>query len=138
MYSPWWRPCRGSQGRACSAGMPTRAVGIWPKRGWWNAEAAYVWERAMGLRLRGHEVSILGLPGSPLLEKAAHEGFTVLAEAGLNSMNPLSWAGAYRRLRRRIRLDSFDVVDAHDGHCYVVDPADGGPGVVVGFELGEV
>ena len=56
---------------------------------WWNAEAGYAWEKGVGLRMAGHDVSFFGLPGSPALVKAASEGFPVFAEKGLNARNPL-------------------------------------------------
>jgi glycosyltransferase involved in cell wall biosynthesis len=87
---------------------------------WWNAEAAYAWEKAMGLRLRGHQVSLLGLTGSPLLERASREGFPVLPEDGLNSLNPFRWAGALRRIRGYLRREGFDVVDAHRSEGFVI------------------
>jgi len=87
---------------------------------WWNAEAAYTWEKAMGLRLQGHQVSLLGLTGSPLLERASREGFAVYPEDGLNALNPFSWMGAIRRIRGHVREEGFDVVDAHRSEGFVL------------------
>jgi glycosyltransferase involved in cell wall biosynthesis len=87
---------------------------------WWNAEAAYAWEKAMGLRLGGHQVSILGLTGSPLLERASREGFAVYGEDGLNALNPLSWVGTIRRIRGYLRREGFDVIDAHRSEGFVL------------------
>jgi glycosyltransferase involved in cell wall biosynthesis len=80
---------------------------------WWNAEAAYAWEKAEGLHLLGHEVTFLGLPGSPLLEKADGEGFDVYATGRLNSTNPFTWPKTVKILREFVGRESFDVVDAH-------------------------
>ncbi len=87
---------------------------------WWNAEAAYAWEKAMGLRLLGYQVSLMGLPGSPLLERASREGFVVHPEGGLNALNPFSWVGTIRRIRGHLRREGFDVVDAHRSEGFVL------------------
>lgn len=80
---------------------------------WWNAEAAYAWEKAVGLRLRGHDVSFLGLPGSPFLKRAAGEGFRVFPMRGLNSLNLIGWASTIRKLRSLIIGEAIHIVDAH-------------------------
>jgi len=80
---------------------------------WWNAEAAYAWEKGVGLRLRGHKVFFLGLPGSPLIERASKESFEVVASDDLNSLNPLRWPAGVARLREAVRRRGIDVVDVH-------------------------
>lgn len=80
---------------------------------WWNAEAAYAWEKGVGLRQGGHDVTFLGLPGSPILNRAEEEGIPAVAAPGLNSLNPVEWVGAVRFLRALIRRLGIDVVDVH-------------------------
>lgn len=87
---------------------------------WWNAEAGYAWEKAMGLRVAGHQVSFLGLPGSPLVKRAVSEGFRVFEERGLNARNPLEWPGAVRRMRALCREEGFHVMDAHRSEGFVM------------------
>lgn len=87
---------------------------------WWNAEAGYAWEKAMGLRVAGHEVVLLGLPGSPLVKKALSEGFRVVEEGGLNARNPLEWPGAVRRVRSLCESEGFHVMDAHRSEGFVL------------------
>lgn len=80
---------------------------------WWNAEAAYAWEKGVGLKQRGHDVTILGLPGSPIVERARREGMKVLPTSGLNSLNPFGWVGTIGSLRSYIRERSIEIVDVH-------------------------
>jgi glycosyltransferase involved in cell wall biosynthesis len=87
---------------------------------WWNAEAAYAWEKAHGLHQLGHEVTFLGIPGTPFIARAEKEGFPVFATADLNSLNPLSWPGAVSRLRSFLRRENFDVVDAHRSEGFAI------------------
>jgi glycosyltransferase involved in cell wall biosynthesis len=87
---------------------------------WWNAEAAYAWEKAIGLRMAGHDVAILGTPGSPVMEKAAGGGFRTFPEKGFNTLNPMRWFSAVRRLRVLLRSERFEIVDAHRSEGFVL------------------
>ncbi len=100
---------------------------------WWNAEAAYAWEKARGLHLRGHEVTVLGLPGSPFLARAEGEGFPLRVEGGLNSVNPLTWPGTVSRLKEYLGRESFHIIDAHrsEGFALLALAARGGSAAVV-------
>ncbi len=80
---------------------------------WWNAEAAYAWEKGVGLRARGHRVIFLGLPGSPLVAKAQREGYPAVGTGDLNTLNPLRWPAAVRNLRSLISREKAEIVDVH-------------------------
>ncbi len=80
---------------------------------WWNAEASYAWEKALGLLTLGHQVIFLVSPGSQILEKASACRIPTYVTAGLNSLNPLKWPGTVPRLRAYLRAEKFDVIDAH-------------------------
>lgn len=89
---------------------------------WWNAEAAYAYSLTKGLIKRGHKVCILGLPGKPVIKKAAADNIRFYETDGLNSGNPLKILEAVKTLFRVIETENIEVINCHksDGFPLVV------------------
>lgn len=79
----------------------------------YNAEAEYIRKLSVGLSARGHQVVILGRPGSPLLERAAKEGIPVCDRFSVDSVSPLTLCGQAPALMRFLEREQFDVLNVH-------------------------
>jgi len=86
---------------------------------WYNATAWYCVTLSELLRRAGHQVLVVGQPGSPPLERAAELGLAV-HPLNLNSANPLTLARCYSRMRRLVRKLQPDVVNCHRGEGFVL------------------
>ena len=82
----------------------------------WTGAVAQTFETALGLRERGHDVTLVTTPGSILWEKAAERGLDLV---GMNLRSELNPAAILRLssiiLRRRV-----DVVHAHRAHAHTI------------------
>ncbi|HWP48570.1 MAG TPA: glycosyltransferase family 4 protein [Candidatus Limnocylindrales bacterium] len=88
---------------------------------WWNAEASYALNLSKGLRDRGHKVTILGLPHSPVIRRAEEENFPILTSFDLWGFNPYTLYKGFRGFLRFLNQERFDVINAHrsEGYCFV-------------------
>lgn len=88
---------------------------------WWNAEAAYALNLSKGLRDRGHQVTILGLPHSPVIRRAEEENFPIITSFDLWGFNPYILYRGFRGFLRFLNQERFDVINAHrsEGYCFV-------------------
>lgn len=86
---------------------------------WFNAEAAYAYSLTKGLIKKGHEVTILDLPDSPVIRKARMEGIPVFETDALNRhTSPWRvWAGL-RRLIEFIDREGIEVINSHRSEGY--------------------
>lgn len=87
---------------------------------WFNAEAAYAYSLAKGLIKKGHKVVILGLPGSPVIEKARADGFHCYETSELNSYNPLAILKGASRLKRLMDEERINVINCHRSEGYPI------------------
>lgn len=71
---------------------------------------------ALGLRDRGHESFLIGIPNSPLVTKARAAGLAVAAIPMRADWD----VRAARRIRSRIRAWSADIVHAHDARSHAL------------------
>jgi glycosyltransferase involved in cell wall biosynthesis len=88
---------------------------------WWNAEAAYALNLSKGLRDRGHQVTILGLPHSPVILRAEKENFPVMTSFDLWGFNPYTLYRGFRGFLCFLNRERFDVINAHrsEGYCFI-------------------
>lgn len=84
---------------------------------WYNATAWYCVSLSELLRKAGHQVLLIGQPGTPPLAKARELGLSV-RELDLNSANPFILARSYFRIRRLVKTLQPDVVNCHRGEGF--------------------
>ena len=86
---------------------------------WFNAEAAYAYSLTRGLIEMGHEVTILGLPDSPIIQKARAERIPVFETDALNGHTP-PWRvfAGLRRLVKFIDQERIEVINCHRSEGY--------------------
>lgn len=86
---------------------------------WFNAEAAYAYSLTRGLIKKGHEVTILGLPDSPVIRKARAEGIPVFETDALNGHTP-PWRvlAGLKRLITFIDREGTEVINCHRSEGY--------------------
>ena len=84
----------------------------------WRGGQRQVWLLAQGLRARGHEPLVVGIPDSPLLQRLRARGIAVAAVPMRADWD----LRAARRIRALIRAWRPDVVHAHDarGHAIAI------------------
>lgn len=82
----------------------------------WRGGQRQVWLLAQGLRRRGHEPLVVGIPDSPLLQRLRARGVAVAAV----SMRADWDLRAARRIRALIRAWRPDVVHAHDARAHAI------------------
>ncbi|MDO8446315.1 MAG: glycosyltransferase family 4 protein [Deltaproteobacteria bacterium] len=87
---------------------------------WFNAEAAYAYSLAKGLIKKGHKVIVLGLPKSPVIEKAKADRIQVYETTSLNSYNPFLAMAGLRSLARLMDLEDIEVINCHRSEGYPV------------------
>lgn len=87
---------------------------------WFNAEAAYAYSLTKGLIKKGHRVIVLGLPGSPVIEKARTDDVPCYETRELNSYNPLAILKGVRSLRRLIDEEGIDIINCHRSEGYPI------------------
>lgn len=87
---------------------------------WFNAEAAYAYSLTKGLIKKGHRVIVLGLPGSPVIEKARTDDVPCYETRELNSYNPLAILKGVRSLRRLIDEERIDIINCHRSEGYPI------------------
>jgi glycosyltransferase involved in cell wall biosynthesis len=88
---------------------------------WWNAEAAYAFTLSKGLRDRGHRITIMGLPKSPVIVRAEKEGFVTQTSFNIWNFNPYALPFAFYGFLRFLNQEKFDIINAHrsEGYCFV-------------------
>ncbi len=86
----------------------------------YNAEAEYVFRLAQALKAQGHQPSIMGLPGSPLILKAQNEGLQVIDEFELTELNPLKLPGLLTGLMACYLKHRFDIIDIHRSEGFAI------------------
>lgn len=88
---------------------------------WWNAETAYALTLSKGLRDRGHKITILGLPQSPVILRAEKEKFTTLTAFDLWGFNPYILHQGFYGFLRFLNREKIDLINAHrsEGYCFV-------------------
>lgn len=81
----------------------------------WRGGQRQVWLLAQGLRVRGHEPLVVGVPDSPLLQRLRARGVAVAAVPMRADWD----LRAARRIRKLVRAWRPDIVHAHDarGHA---------------------
>ena len=82
----------------------------------WRGGQRQVWLLAQGLRARGHEPLVVGIPDSPLLQRLRARGVAVAAV----SMRADLDLRAARRIRALVRAWRPDVVHAHDARAHAI------------------
>jgi glycosyltransferase involved in cell wall biosynthesis len=94
--------------------MPLRILHIDAGRDWRGGQRQ-VWLLAQGLRTRGHEPLVVGVPDSPLLQRLRARGVAVAAVPMRADWD----LRAARRIRKLVRAWRPDIVHAHDarGHA---------------------
>jgi len=99
---------------------PTLSVLITITDPWWNAAAYLAIGLAAGLRARGHQVWVMGRPGTPALARAADQAIPTFG-LPLQRQDPVSVAWNILRIRSILRTLPFTLVNAHCpmGHSQV-------------------
>jgi len=82
----------------------------------WRGGQRQVWLLAQGLRTRGHEPLVVGIPDSPLLQRLRARGIAV-ASVPMRADWDLR---AARRIRALIKAWRPDVVHAHDARSHAI------------------
>ncbi len=86
---------------------------------WFNATAWYGMYLSRLLLEAGHEVLVLGLPGTLSARKAEEWGLP-LKVTNLNTVSPWGIVGLYRELKKLVRDFRPDVVNCHRGESFVL------------------
>ena len=86
---------------------------------WFNATAWYAFSLSQLLARDGHDVLIVGLEGSPVLEKAGAQGMKTLP-LPLNTNNPIRLVHLYRRIGRLLEEFQPDIVNCHRGESFIL------------------
>ncbi len=86
----------------------------------YNAEAEYIHRLVRGLTAAGHHSTIMGLPGSPLLERLSQEGVRVCDTFRLTSFNPITILRDIRGLASYIEKGGFDIVNVHRSEGFII------------------
>lgn len=84
---------------------------------WYNATAWYAVSLSLALKCRGHDVAVLGLPGSPPVLKARDAGLDTF-EVGVNSSNPLKVLAAMGAMDRILMTYQPDIIIANRGEFF--------------------
>jgi len=84
---------------------------------WYNATAWYAVNLSKILKDYGHDVIVLGLPGTPPLEKARQYSLETV-ELDLNSNNPLKVFCNMRKVNKLLKRFNPDVVNCHRGEFF--------------------
>ncbi len=74
---------------------------------WWNAEAAYALNLAIGLQAEGCQVWMIVNPGSPVHLKAEERGIPVITDIRLDAVSPLTHGLNLTKLL--VYIDSLDI-----------------------------
>ena len=82
----------------------------------WRGGQRQVWLLAQGLRARGHEPLVVGIPDSPLLQRLRQRGVAVAAVPMRADWD----LRAARRVRALVRAWRPDVVHAHDARAHAI------------------
>jgi glycosyltransferase involved in cell wall biosynthesis len=82
----------------------------------WRGGQRQVWLLAQGLRARGHEPLVVGIPDSPLLQRLRQRG---VASAAVPMRADWDLRAA-RRIRALVRAWRPDVVHAHDARAHAI------------------
>lgn len=82
----------------------------------WTGAVAQTFETALGLRERGHEVTLVTTPGSILWERAAERGVNLVGMNLRSELNPV----AILQLSSIILRGRADVVHAHRAHAHTI------------------
>ena len=92
----------------------------------WRGGQRQVWLLAQGLRARGHEPLVVGIPDSPLLQRLRARGVAVAAVPMRADWD----LRAARRIRALVRAWRPDVVHAHDARAHAIAIA-----ALLGFDV---
>jgi glycosyltransferase involved in cell wall biosynthesis len=87
---------------------------------WYNAEADYALKLSKSLQKTGNDVTVMGLPGSPVINMAKLAGLKTVTDINLNSVNPLSVILNYSKFKRLLMRDKIDVVNFHRSEGFIV------------------
>jgi len=79
---------------------------------WWNAEAAYALNLALGLRADGHQVWMMVNPGSPVHLKARAQDIPVITDILLDSVSPLRQLANLRRILRVVDNRKIELINS--------------------------
>lgn len=86
---------------------------------WYNATAWYGVTLAHALQTAGHPSLVVGLAGTPPLDRARELGLDTVS-LPLNSANPRVLGGLWRDLDRLLRGFRPDVVNCHRGEAFIL------------------
>ena len=84
---------------------------------WFNATAWYAVSLSSALSRKGHDVAVLGLPGTPPVLKAQGVGLETF-EADINKSNPFSFVANLGAMDKLFMTFEPDVVICHRGEFY--------------------
>lgn len=84
---------------------------------WYNATAWYAVNLSKILKEKGHEVIVLGLPGTPPLKKAGEYSLESF-EMDLNSNNPVKLLSSMLQVNKLLKSFKPDVVNCHRGEFF--------------------
>lgn len=84
---------------------------------WYNACADFAVQQARALAGRGHDVLLMGNPGSPPIREAARYGLDVNDDVDFGRFNVLRSAGRLREIVDRFKAD---IIFAHRGESHLI------------------
>jgi glycosyltransferase involved in cell wall biosynthesis len=86
----------------------------------YNAEAEYIHRLSRGLVARGHHPVVMGIPGSPLLKRVAHEGIETCGHFRMTSLNPGSLLKDMPGLLRYLETERFHLINVHRSEGFII------------------
>ncbi|HNR90353.1 MAG TPA: glycosyltransferase family 4 protein [Spirochaetota bacterium] len=90
-----------------------RSVLVMASVRWYNASAHYALFLARALAAAGHHAVVLGLPGSPIVERARAADLPVVEDVNLAASAPWALARNVAGFRRALRGHGIDIIHAH-------------------------
>lgn len=80
---------------------------------WYNASAHYALYLAEELKKDGVDVTIFGIPGSPIIEKARKSGIKVIENINLMSKNPFAYIINLIKFKKITSKSDFEIINPH-------------------------
>ncbi len=87
---------------------------------WYNAEADYCLKLTKSLGALGVDVTLMGLPDSPVIQKAEAAGLMTVSDINPNSQNPVSVLKNYLWIKKFLRANKFDIVNFHRSEGFII------------------
>ncbi len=86
----------------------------------YNAEAEYIHRLSRGILARGHHPVVMGIPGSPLLNRVAKEGVETCDQFRMTSLNPGPLFKDLPSLGRYLKRGRFQVINVHRSEGFII------------------